>query len=361
MMNPVVGVVMGSSSDWDTMQHAVQVLQRFGVAHEAREVVARKGIDPTSAEGKEQVRAYLIESIGRVLAEIDSFHRTIDAAKRLNDPSAVFAERSTLYRDRGLSSDTSIFPDFALDMTLDQIRAKGLLGPGSVKRVAIVGPGLDFTDKGEGYDFYPQQTIQPFAVMDSLIRLGLARPDALTVTTYDLSPRINQHLAAARDRAKAGTPYVVQLPRDTETNWDPALVKYWERFGDRVGEEVKTNAAPGSIESVRLRSIRMRPAVVLSITPQDLNIVLQRPAVLAPADRYDLVIATNILVYYDVFEQSLALINVSKLLRPGGFLLSNNALLELPTTPMRSVGYTTAVYSDRPDDGDHIVWYQRQP
>ena len=31
----LVGVVMGSSSDWDTMQHAVQILQQFGIAHEA--------------------------------------------------------------------------------------------------------------------------------------------------------------------------------------------------------------------------------------------------------------------------------------------------------------------------------------
>lgn len=39
---PVVGVVMGSSSDWDTMQHAVQILQQFGVAHEARVVSAHR-------------------------------------------------------------------------------------------------------------------------------------------------------------------------------------------------------------------------------------------------------------------------------------------------------------------------------
>ena len=40
--NPVVGVVMGSSSDWDTMQHAVQILQQFGVACEARVVSAHR-------------------------------------------------------------------------------------------------------------------------------------------------------------------------------------------------------------------------------------------------------------------------------------------------------------------------------
>jgi len=80
---------------------------------------------------------------------------------------------------------------------------------------------------------------------------------------------------------------------------------------------------------------------------------------LPPAERFDLIIATNILVYYDNFEQSLAMANVERMLRPGGFLLSNNALLELPSSRMHSLDYLTVVYSDRPDDGDHIVWYQR--
>jgi 5-(carboxyamino)imidazole ribonucleotide mutase len=42
MTQILVGVVMGSSSDWDTMQHAVQILQQFGVAHEARVVSAHR-------------------------------------------------------------------------------------------------------------------------------------------------------------------------------------------------------------------------------------------------------------------------------------------------------------------------------
>jgi 5-(carboxyamino)imidazole ribonucleotide mutase len=37
-----VGVVMGSSSDWDTLQHAVEILQEFGIAHEARVVSAHR-------------------------------------------------------------------------------------------------------------------------------------------------------------------------------------------------------------------------------------------------------------------------------------------------------------------------------
>ena len=37
-----IGVVMGSSSDWETLQHAVQILQEFGIAHEAKVVSAHR-------------------------------------------------------------------------------------------------------------------------------------------------------------------------------------------------------------------------------------------------------------------------------------------------------------------------------
>lgn len=40
--SPLVGVIMGSSSDWDVMSEAVEILQRFGVPHEARVVSAHR-------------------------------------------------------------------------------------------------------------------------------------------------------------------------------------------------------------------------------------------------------------------------------------------------------------------------------
>ena len=42
MTQALIGVVMGSSSDWDTMQHAVQILQQFDVPHDARVVSAHR-------------------------------------------------------------------------------------------------------------------------------------------------------------------------------------------------------------------------------------------------------------------------------------------------------------------------------
>ncbi len=41
-MKPLVGVIMGSKSDWDTMRHSAEVLRDFGVPHECRVVSAHR-------------------------------------------------------------------------------------------------------------------------------------------------------------------------------------------------------------------------------------------------------------------------------------------------------------------------------
>ena len=53
---------MGSSSDWETMQHAVQILQQFGIAHEARVVSAHRMPD--------EMFAYAEAAAGRGLKAI---------------------------------------------------------------------------------------------------------------------------------------------------------------------------------------------------------------------------------------------------------------------------------------------------
>ncbi|MGE5522519.1 MAG: 5-(carboxyamino)imidazole ribonucleotide mutase [Rhodospirillaceae bacterium] len=45
MASPVVGIVMGSNSDWDVMQHAARQMEDFGVAYEARVVSAHRTPD----------------------------------------------------------------------------------------------------------------------------------------------------------------------------------------------------------------------------------------------------------------------------------------------------------------------------
>jgi 5-(carboxyamino)imidazole ribonucleotide mutase len=43
--SPLVGVIMGSKSDWETMQHADAMLTQFGIAHECRVVSAHRTPD----------------------------------------------------------------------------------------------------------------------------------------------------------------------------------------------------------------------------------------------------------------------------------------------------------------------------
>ncbi len=62
MTQALIGVVMGSSSDWDTMQHAVQILQQFDIPHEARVVSAHRMPD--------DMFAYAESAVGRGLKAI---------------------------------------------------------------------------------------------------------------------------------------------------------------------------------------------------------------------------------------------------------------------------------------------------
>ena len=326
----------------------------------ARRVAERAGIEFSGANKKEKAAHHLYESYLRVLREQRSYEELLAAAHSLGDPTEEFAERSKIFKDRGLSLDTSLPPDFALEVALATMRDRGLLSRGSVRRVGIIGPGLDFTDKQEGYDFYPPQTVQPFAVMDSLVRLGLAKPGELAVDSLDLSSRVLEHIERARRAAFQGRPYTIQLPRDPLREWKPELVAYWKRFGDQIGSSVPPVAVPASLQGIESRAVRVHPGFVGRMRALDVNVILQREQAPEQA-KFDLLVATNVLVYYDTFEQSMALVNIQSMLRPGGFLLTNDLLLELPPLKMRSGDYVSVEYSSRPADGDRILWYRRSP
>jgi SAM-dependent methyltransferase len=329
----------------------------------ARVVARRQPIDFADADARRRLREWLAAGTARVIAEYGG------QADLVREQAVSDASRSTLFQDRGLSSDTSIYPGFGVEQSLAVLLTNGLLAAGSVRRVGIVGPGLDFVDKRQGTDFYPVQTIQPFAVVDSVLRLGLAERGRVRVTTFDVSPRINHHLEVARRRAEAGEAYLLNLPRRLDLfPWSRYLAAYWEQLGDRIGTVAPPAAVPpGTADLVRMRAVRVRPDVVQAIAPEDLDIVLQRMEPLAAGDLYDLIVATNVLVYYDVFEQSLALANVAAMLRPGGVFLSNQAVEPLGGIPMESLGHVDIPMEDLPastdvlqSTGDRFFLYRRR-
>jgi hypothetical protein len=304
-----------------------------------------------------QIRPYLFGILARVIRETEVYAQASAAMNQVDDPIAKLVIDSRLYSDRGLSSDTSIVPSFALDRALQDLMGKRIVESGVIRRVAVVGPGPDIIDRREGRDFYPVQTIQPFLVIDSLLRLGLAGTE-MYLTTFDVSPRVNSHIDTARERAHGGESYPMQLALDPR-QWTPDFIRYWETVGSGIGDNLSAPVATQANGEVSVRIVHARPAVVTSIQPRDVNIVLQRLAMSTPEERFDLVIATNVLIYYSVFEQSLAVANIAHMLRPGGVFLTNNLVAELPKSPLTLVGFTDVVYTPT-RLGDRVLWYQRQ-
>src|SRR5262249_43051339 len=145
-----------------------------------REFLSKRKIPPADFDN------YLVGNLVRFAREQRVYQKALDETSKSGDANQLMSVRGSLYKGRGLSADTSLLPNFAIEETLRAMTNKGVLKPGSIRRIAIVGPGLDFADKRDGYDFYPLQTIQPFAVLETAKRLGLAGDVPVDVVTFDL-------------------------------------------------------------------------------------------------------------------------------------------------------------------------------
>jgi len=323
-----------------------------------RNLLRSRGVEPDNSAGYDQTKNFVLENLRRVVQEQNIIRQQVDQAGHESNQETELSERSRVFRDRGISVDTTILSSFGIDGALRDMADRAVLPKGSITRVAIIGPGLDFTDKGFGYDFYPLQMLQPFAVYDSLVRLGLGERGKIDITAFDISQEVLEHLRRARDRAKRGENYVVQLPRESWP-WAPEAVQYWRSFGSEIGAPVAPIQPPAALTGLETRAVAVRPEVILSSKPVDLNIVLEEFDRSATKP-FDLIIATNVLIYYDAFEQALALRNIATLLKPGGFFLTNDWLPHVSQVPMRSMGYTPVRYGESGDWGDNVFWWQRQ-
>ncbi|ABF42553.1 hypothetical protein Acid345_3552 [Candidatus Koribacter versatilis Ellin345] len=325
-----------------------------------RGLMQKRGQNVDTPAAREKLHAYLLAAVSRVYSEFSQFEEKLQQAREAGDTGVEFAIRSTLFQQRGISLDTSIMPDYALEEALKEILRVHLFARDGIHRVAVIGPGLDFTDKAEGFDFYPQQTTQPFLLLDSLIRIGLSNPDQVELTTLDISPRVNEHVAAMRRNASQGKPYDIQMPLRGDKNWTAGAREFWQNAGSKIAAATKAVTVPPSEGKVEIRAIRVPTATVLRIHPRDENVVWQRLP-LNEDEKYDLIVATNILVYYDEFHQALALANIQSMLKPGGLLLTNDGLPDVQTLSIHQIGGSSTAYSDEKEDGDHIIWYQYKP
>jgi CheR methyltransferase, SAM binding domain len=318
-----------------------------------RTFLEKKGYSFEKSKGRQKIKAYLLANLARMRDEVVRYTKEVQQGNQFQ-----------LFQDRGISLDTNLWPDFLIHVHLADMLKKRLLRPGSVSRIAIVGPGLDFANKENGSDFYPLQTIQPFAVLDSLRQLGFADSAGVEIYTLDISPDVNFHIARAGKAAAAGKPYTVQLPWDMAARQTPeyrqAFIQYWQKLGASIGETVPAIAVPaGAAGTTQTRAVKIRPEFVLRITPLDTNIVFQH-LLLAPDQRFDLIIGTNVFIYFGALEQALARKNMASMLKSGGYILSNDELPGTPGDGLLDSLKTSQIVARNPDRTEYMFTYERK-
>lgn len=305
-------------------------------------------------EEQHKLAQCLFDNLVRYLNEQRAYATVFASAKTTSSPGIPIT-LANLYQTRGLSTDTSILVDYALAQALQDLYHTGLLKQDSVRRAGVIGPGLDLIDKQGGSDLYPPQITQPFVLMDTLLRLKLAKVEDLRISTFDVNARINQHLEGAVKRARDNQAYIMHLVYNDSLGWSPGAVGFWKTCGDLIGES-STPVSQPDLSGAITRTIHMRPEWTAMIHPVNLNIVSQQLP-LPINERFDLLIATNMLCYYNPFEQSLAMHNAARMLRPGGILLSTEILPESHNSDIHQANSTSVTTSK--SGGYVIQCYQR--
>jgi len=337
--------------------HALAVALPKAVRNErlrfVREFLERKGV------AKDSVEAKLQENLRRLIAEQRVYQEKLKESEKAADPAAALLARGTLFQERGLSVDTSLLPNYAVEDTLRVMLRKGAVKPGTVHRILVIGPGLDFADKRDGYDFYPLQTIQPFAMLEAVARLGLGKAEEMSGVTADLNAAVNAHVAGLAQRGRAGQPYTVQLPRLVSAEWGPDAAAYWQKFGEVLGTPVKPLPVPASISNVTMRAVTIRPRYAAQMRSFDMNVVTQTLDFLE-GQGFDLVVATNVLVYYDLFQQALAMSSIAHMMNHEGIFLANHALPAQHAQALEYLGRRTVAYTPSGAYGDDVVVYRRR-
>src|SRR6185312_13702048 len=299
-----------------------------------------------------RVKQFLGSNLVRMLHEDDAYASALEQAKRMGEKG--YEKRSQVFAQRGISLDTSLFPNYAREEALREAKRRGLL-PKRIARIGVIGPGLDIVNKDEGLDYYPEQTIQPFLIADTLVRMGVADAAKLQIVTFDVSEQVNHHLANASAHAMSGRGYTVQLPIRSQIPWTEGALAYWRRAGLAVGHSVAPKKSRAGAE-LRYKAVALPPALVAKVSPVDLDVIYQREE-LPVAEKLDLIFATNMFVYYGSFEQALAMENIATMLSASGLLLTNDVLPDAQGLALRSLAVSGTPYSSRPNDGDRITIY----
>lgn len=203
-----------------------------------------------------------------------------------------------LYETRGHSTDSGAAANYAVYAALSALREREPAR--RIRRVLIIGPGMEIAPRTALDDEHPPQSLQPYLTADTLIRVGLSRIDDLSIDCADVNPRVVRHIrgftqSSRRLRIEAG---------EGDTEWNA----FFRAAGNAIGRRL-----PGNWAEVSARA-------AARVTAFEMNVLTERPN----SAQYDLVIATNVLLYCNREELGLAFANIAASLAPSGHLIHND-------------------------------------
>ncbi|MBI4902956.1 MAG: hypothetical protein HY820_04925 [Acidobacteria bacterium] len=264
----------------------------------------------------------MVQTAGQLRAQYEramQFLYDKEWAPRSKLGAALRDHVAALYQTRGHSSDTNLSATYGVHTGLTVIRS--MAPPNSIRRVLLIGPGLDWSPRTALNEDAPPQSYQPYALADSLVRLGLARTTSLRIDCVDVNPRVVDHINTFAQGARQ---LLLRYPR-IDDDWNA----YFDGLGKATGKRTGDTLEAGKAAAASIRALRM-------------NILTERTA----AASYDLAVATNVLLYFDDHQLGLAMANTAHALRAGGFFLHNELRpaieqwsreLDLPTVHARTV------------------------
>jgi CheR methyltransferase, SAM binding domain len=259
-------------------------------------------------------------------------------AKEINNPQQLAQHVASLYQKRGHSTDTQIEANFAIHQALEAIKA--IEPQREINRILIIGPGQDFAPRTDLMDAFEPQSYQPFAVADSLLGLKFSTVSSLQIHCVDINERVIDFLQNSSG-SKLNLAIISGLSDQPTRPFSDEFKQYFQALGRNIGVESKLQA-PSFLAKHLQKNLLINSEVTSRISVANLNIISER---YSPSPEYDLVIITNVFPYFNEIELSLAITNISAMMKPGGYLLHNEersslqsfALLnEIPATQSRT-------------------------
>src|SRR5260370_37959870 len=147
--------------------------------------------------------------------------------------------------------------------------------------------------------------------------------------------------------AKVGSGrYVLRLPGQPVSGWNAGATAYWQHFGESIGKANEPHA------------ITVKAQFATRIRAEELNIVTQTREASA-GQGFDLVVATNVLGYYNPLEQAMAMTNIAQMLASGGIVVANNPLPPDKVQALAYLGVGHVSFIENGAGGDGVEFTRR--